>query len=473
MSKAKALDTTACDDPPAALPFTTANVASLTVVEAFQKFIIGDAEVQEIGVSLPNCSPARSSLADTELSFLKSLINKGCLPGFHGGFGWPIDLTTDELISMFGSGAVLVGATPPLPSVLVRRAVEIIVDRWHRLMGFCRQRELVAFGTYNGARVALDPSEWRRPRTAVDVQVGDFGDYNGAIGGGKLVAVQWHNLVFELPRAALAIASDTAMPPLIHRVACHVEAGMSEQAPFTDSQPLKRTADDIASLGFAANETERSVSRMSASVTSAASGIAQSHTLASTQTQRILAEMRAADEMRAAEATQRIVAEMRVADEMRAAEATRRIVAEMRAAMTHRYTAGVVENPPLKLLRSPIEAAKKELLRDFRLLLMESVATLVSSPTPENTTPSAPDETTEHRQLPSIAKAESQCRAWLIEQMRASPHERPMAKEGHLRAAVDKYPGLSERGFERAWARAIEETEARWNLAGRPKKSPQ
>jgi hypothetical protein len=48
-----------------------------------------------------------------------------------------------------------------------------------------------------------------------------------------------------------------------------------------------------------------------------------------------------------------------------------------------------------------------------------------------------------------------------------------MAKEGYLRAAVDKYPGLSERGFERAWARAIEETQARWNLAGRPKKSLQ
>jgi hypothetical protein len=213
---------------------------------------------------------------------------------------------------------------------------------------------------------------------------------------------------------------------------------MSLQEPTVDSQPLKRAADDIASLGllgFAANETERAGikqqldrcgghARIDGTPASrvaqrAASCIAQSHTLASTRTQRIFVEMRAADEMRVAEATQRIFAEMRVADEMRAAEASQRIFAEMRvademrAAKTNRYTAGVIENPPLKLLRSPIEAAKKELLREFTFLLMESVATIVSSPTPENIMPPKPDEATEHRQLPSIAKAESQCRAWL------------------------------------------------------------
>jgi hypothetical protein len=134
----------------------------------------------------------------------------------------------------------------------------------------------------------------------------------------------------------------------------------SPAMPFTDPQPLKRVADDIASLGVAANEPERYASKM-ASATRAASGIAQSHTLTSTQTQRIVAEMRAAEGMMK---TQRIV------DEMHAAEA-----------MTNRYTAGVVETPPLKLLRSPIEAGKKEPLRiELTLSLMESVATPVSSP---------------------------------------------------------------------------------------------
>jgi hypothetical protein len=70
-------------------------------------------------------------------------------------------------------------------------------------------------------------------------------------------------------------------------------------------------------------------------------------------------------------------------------------------------------------------------------------------------------------------KAQTACEAWLTEQMRASPKHRPMTRRQFLDAALETFPGLSKRSFERAWGNAIKKTQSDWGKAGRPEKSPQ
>jgi len=59
--------------------------------------------------------------------------------------------------------------------------------------------------------------------------------------------------------------------------------------------------------------------------------------------------------------------------------------------------------------------------------------------------------------------------------MRRSPDVRPEIQDFYWREAQMKWPkGLSGRGFERAWAKAIEEASApEWSAVGRPRKSVQ
>ncbi len=72
----------------------------------------------------------------------------------------------------------------------------------------------------------------------------------------------------------------------------------------------------------------------------------------------------------------------------------------------------------------------------------------------------------------SSAKAQTDCCKWLIKIMSAAHNARSRAtKHSLLETALQRFPGLSKRGFERAWSRSIEETGANWNLPGRPKKT--
>ncbi len=71
------------------------------------------------------------------------------------------------------------------------------------------------------------------------------------------------------------------------------------------------------------------------------------------------------------------------------------------------------------------------------------------------------------------AKAESDCRHWLVEQMRKSPHSRPKPRAQFERDALMSFPGLSRRAFERGWDSAVAETLAfTWKKPGRPRKNP-
>jgi hypothetical protein len=66
------------------------------------------------------------------------------------------------------------------------------------------------------------------------------------------------------------------------------------------------------------------------------------------------------------------------------------------------------------------------------------------------------------------AAAETRCQAYLVAEMRRSPNRQPKPKRDFLADGQARFPGLSERAFERAWAKAKELTGAAgWGKAGR------
>ena len=68
---------------------------------------------------------------------------------------------------------------------------------------------------------------------------------------------------------------------------------------------------------------------------------------------------------------------------------------------------------------------------------------------------------------PSTSGKEAACRAWLAQIMRDEP-DKPRAKEEVWTEALRRFPGLAKRAFDRAWSRAIEDTQAaRWRSPGR------
>jgi hypothetical protein len=68
---------------------------------------------------------------------------------------------------------------------------------------------------------------------------------------------------------------------------------------------------------------------------------------------------------------------------------------------------------------------------------------------------------------PSTSGKEAACRAWLAQIIRDEP-DRPRPKEDVWTEALRRFPGLAKRGFDRAWSRAIEDTQAtRWRSPGR------
>jgi hypothetical protein len=70
------------------------------------------------------------------------------------------------------------------------------------------------------------------------------------------------------------------------------------------------------------------------------------------------------------------------------------------------------------------------------------------------------------------AAAEARCRQYLVTQMKQSLDRAPKPKRDFLVDCQARIPGLSKRGFERAWADAIRLTGAvRWSEAGRRRKS--
>jgi hypothetical protein len=63
--------------------------------------------------------------------------------------------------------------------------------------------------------------------------------------------------------------------------------------------------------------------------------------------------------------------------------------------------------------------------------------------------------------------AEHGCRLWLISLMKADPNT-PRPKQGLRKEAKARFPGISNRGFDRAWAAAIVQSGAvRWSAPGR------
>jgi hypothetical protein len=67
----------------------------------------------------------------------------------------------------------------------------------------------------------------------------------------------------------------------------------------------------------------------------------------------------------------------------------------------------------------------------------------------------------------TVAAAQTECRRWLSNEMRASP-DRPRPRNQVRAEAMEHFPKLSGRGFDRAWRDAISETGAeKWSKAGR------
>lgn len=72
----------------------------------------------------------------------------------------------------------------------------------------------------------------------------------------------------------------------------------------------------------------------------------------------------------------------------------------------------------------------------------------------------------------SNVSRETACRKWLEAEMQASPTIRPMKKECYRSAAKERFVGLGENEFGRAWSNAISNTGATaWRKAGRSRKS--
>jgi len=70
------------------------------------------------------------------------------------------------------------------------------------------------------------------------------------------------------------------------------------------------------------------------------------------------------------------------------------------------------------------------------------------------------------------AAGEARCRQYLVTQMKQSLYRAPKPKSDFLADCQARIPGLSERGFERAWADAMRLTGAvGWSKAGRRRKS--
>lgn len=67
-------------------------------------------------------------------------------------------------------------------------------------------------------------------------------------------------------------------------------------------------------------------------------------------------------------------------------------------------------------------------------------------------------------------RAERDCQAWLADQVRASPDVRPKPRADFEAEARRRFPGLSGRAFERAWA--AETKGMAWTDGGRPRKTP-
>jgi hypothetical protein len=66
------------------------------------------------------------------------------------------------------------------------------------------------------------------------------------------------------------------------------------------------------------------------------------------------------------------------------------------------------------------------------------------------------------------AAAETQCREYLVTAMRRSPDRQPKPQRDFLADCQERFPGLSERAFERAWANAkILTGAAGWGRPGR------
>jgi hypothetical protein len=65
------------------------------------------------------------------------------------------------------------------------------------------------------------------------------------------------------------------------------------------------------------------------------------------------------------------------------------------------------------------------------------------------------------------ARAEYSCRLWLTNLMKSNPHE-PQPKPTVRKEAKERFPTLSNRGFDRAWTWAISQTGAQaWSAPGR------
>jgi hypothetical protein len=72
------------------------------------------------------------------------------------------------------------------------------------------------------------------------------------------------------------------------------------------------------------------------------------------------------------------------------------------------------------------------------------------------------------------AAAQTRCQEYLVTEMNRSPDRAPKLKRELLADCLAHFQGLSERGFERAWANAIKVTGAvGWSKAGRRRKSSQ
>jgi hypothetical protein len=230
-------------------PFAATDLDGLLFSEAFQKFVIKDADLQAIRSAVVAEDPLHQRVFD-----------EGRWPGLYGDFVWPINPKVGELVDAFGRTNVTVlggGIFDRSPSDAVRRTAALIVDRCESIFGFLRLGEVVATGTYvaTGIDGPLSKAVWSRKRASVDIATSDFIDDVAGKDG-----VRWSGLVLSrrvkpvvvghVEGATAAIRPVDSYTPPAGRGRCeHLRIGDAKRRgrkPKVLNQVMTRMRDDIA-----------------------------------------------------------------------------------------------------------------------------------------------------------------------------------------------------------------------------------
>ena len=129
------------------------------------------------------------------------VFSEGKYPSLAIDFKWPIELECEKLALHFAMPLLLVLGhnRPIIPTPAVKRAAEVLADRWLGLFSLLRNGRLTAKGTYTatGQNTVIASQQWSRAKAWVDVKDGDLLEEIG-----NDTAVRWSGVYLEAAEPA-------------------------------------------------------------------------------------------------------------------------------------------------------------------------------------------------------------------------------------------------------------------------------